>query len=45
MTKKTERITFLVTEEKKKEIEKVAEEKGLTVSGLVMVAVSEYIKK
>ena len=42
--KKTERLTFVVTEEKRKEIEKLAEEKGLSMSGLINLALAELMK-
>ena len=42
--KKTERIAFVITEEKKKEVEKLAEEKGLSVAGLMNLAISELLK-
>ena len=42
--KKTERLTFLVTGEKKQEIERLAQEKGLSMSGLINLALAELIK-
>ena len=44
-SKKTQIIKGRVTEEKFNEVQKFVEDKGFTVSSLVSVAVSEYIKK
>ena len=43
--KKSERITFVVTENKKKEIENLAAEKGLSMSGLINLAISEFKRR
>lgn len=43
--KKTERITFLVSEEKKEEIEKIAENLNISRSGVVKMALSDFLKK
>lgn len=44
-SKKTQIIKGRVTEEKFKEVQQYVEDKGFSVSSLVAVAVSEYIKK
>lgn len=44
-SKKSELIAFKATKERKEEIEKFADSLGLTVSGLVNLAISEYMKK
>lgn len=38
------KITIRVSEERKEELRKVAEEMGLTVSNVVKLAVSEFLK-
>lgn len=38
------KITIRVSEDRKEELKKVAEEMGLTVSNIVKLAVSEFLK-
>lgn len=38
------RIGFVLSEEKKNELKRIAEEKGLTISSLIKTVVFEYIK-
>ena len=44
MTKNTARITIKVSKEKKNEYEAIAERMGLTVSGLIKIAIAQFIK-
>lgn len=39
-----ERITLVVTEDKKRELQEFADKCGYTVSGLIKAAVFEYMK-
>ncbi len=39
------KITIRVSEERKEELRKVAEDMGLTVSNVVKLAVSDFLKK
>ena len=43
--KKSARLVVVVTEEKRKEVEKLAEEKGLSMSSLLNLAIAELVKK
>lgn len=42
--KQNERITILVTDDKKKELQEFATECGFTLSGLIKAALFEYMK-
>lgn len=37
-------ITFRLTDEEKRELEKIADEMGMTVSQVIRIAIKDYIK-
>ena len=45
MSNNSSKITIRVSEERKEELRKVAEEMGLTISNVVKLAVSDFLKK
>jgi antitoxin component of RelBE/YafQ-DinJ toxin-antitoxin module len=44
MIKNSERVTIKVSKEKRAEYEALAEKMGITLSGLIKIAVAQFIK-
>ena len=44
MKKNTERVTIKISKEKRAEYEELAEKMGITMSGLIKIAVALFIK-